>query len=66
MPGDPKECREHAKHCLELASVAPSALGRARFEDLAQTWLRLANDLERVQVLLDNWGCSAELKKKTG
>ena len=65
MPGNPKECREHAKHCLELARGAPSALGKARFEDLAQSWVRLANDLERAQALLDHWG-SAELKKKTG
>jgi hypothetical protein len=57
MPGDPKECREHAKHCLELASHAPpSSLTRARFEDLAQTWLRLARDLDHSKALLEQWG----------
>jgi hypothetical protein len=57
MPGDPKECREHAKCCLELASEAPpSSLARARFEELAQTWIRLASDLERANALLKQWG----------
>jgi hypothetical protein len=55
MPSDPKECREHAKNCLELASTAASALARARFEDLAQTWLRLARDLEIAKALLEKW-----------
>jgi hypothetical protein len=45
MPGDPKECREHAKRCLDLASEAPiSSLARARFEELARTWIRLARE----------------------
>ena len=36
MPGDPKECREHAKRCLEIAANAPSQLEKAKFEELAQ------------------------------
>ena len=56
MPGDPKECREHAKHCQELADAAPSPMAKARFEDLAQTWLRLACDLEHAKALLEHWG----------
>ena len=32
MPGDPEECREHAKHCLELAKQAASPLAKAQFE----------------------------------
>jgi hypothetical protein len=57
MPGDPKECREHAKHCLELASNSPPlSLARTRFEELAQTWLRLAKDLEHAKALLEQWG----------
>ncbi len=52
MPGDPNECREHAKHCLELAAEASSSLAKTRFESLAQTWTRLANDIERTKVLL--------------
>ena len=31
MPGDPKECREHAKNCLELPSNSPPlSLARSR------------------------------------
>ena len=56
MPGDPKECREHAKRCLELAEAAPSLISKIRFEGLAHTWLRLANDLEHAKALLEHWG----------
>ena len=36
MPGDPKECHEHAKHCYELAESTLSPLAKARFEELAR------------------------------
>jgi hypothetical protein len=62
MPGDPKECREHAKHCQELADAAPSPLAKVRYEELAVAWLRLANDLEHAKALLEHWGKS-ELPK---
>ena len=53
----PRECREHAKNCLELANNAPpSSLGRARFEELAKTWMRLATDADRANALLKRWG----------
>ena len=56
MPGDPNECREHAKRCLEMASQTPSALAKARFEDLANTWMRLATDLVHAKALVEHWG----------
>jgi hypothetical protein len=56
MPGDPNECREHAKRCQEMAEAAPSPMAKARFEELAQSWLRLASNLEHAKALLDNWG----------
>ncbi len=56
MPGDPKECREHAKRCQELADASPSPLAKARFAELAQTWLRLAHDLEHAKALVEHWG----------
>lgn len=56
MPGDPKECREHAKCCLRLAAEAPSPLAKARFQKLAETWMRLATDLELTLSLLEQWG----------
>jgi hypothetical protein len=53
MPGDPKECREHAMHCLELASRSPpNTLSRTRLEELAQTWFRLANDFDHSNAFL--------------
>lgn len=26
MPGDPEECREHAKACLQIAASAPDSM----------------------------------------
>jgi hypothetical protein len=45
MPGDPKDCRDHAKTCMRLAASA---------KNLASTWLRLAADLETSAILLDD------------
>jgi len=45
MPGDPKECREHAKTCMRLAASAKTTEAAIVFENLASTWLRLAADL---------------------
>ena len=56
MTGDPKECREHAKCWLELAESAPSLIAKMRFEGLAHSWLRLANDLEHAKALLEHRG----------
>ena len=56
MPGDPEECRKHAKCCLEMAKSAPSLISKTRFEGLAHTWLRLANDLEHAKALVEHWG----------
>ena len=38
MPGNPKECREHARCCLEHAAAATSPLVKDNFLTLAQTW----------------------------
>jgi hypothetical protein len=52
MPGDPKECRDHAKNCLRLAAESRTQEGRQLFEALAQKWLALATDLEAAAILL--------------
>jgi hypothetical protein len=52
MPGDPRECREHALRCLELAKAASSPQVKARFLDLANTWTKLAADLEETQAIM--------------
>jgi hypothetical protein len=56
VPGDPKECREHAKTCLRMASETNSPQAKETFENLAQTWLRLAADLEAAKALIDKGG----------
>jgi hypothetical protein len=67
MPGDPKECREHAKRCLKIAQEATNPALRASLEEIAQQWLRLAADLEATKPLLEEWGvaspgCNREAK----
>jgi hypothetical protein len=55
MPGDPKECRENAKCCLEMARTSRTKADRERFEGLAQRWLALASDFETANRLLQKW-----------
>jgi hypothetical protein len=38
-----------------LAAEALSPLARVQFEDLAKTWMRLANDIDRTKALLTYW-----------
>jgi len=64
MPGDPKQCREQAKHCLKLAAQTSSPLAKARFEDLAQTWLRLASVIERTRALVAHWGSPNDASRR--
>lgn len=53
MPGDPKECREHARRCAELARHAASPEARNHFASLQESWLRLAAELESGQSFLE-------------
>ena len=52
MPGDPKECRQRALTCVRLAQTSQYPHARDTFANLAKTWLKLADDLERNQALL--------------
>ena len=56
MPGDPKECREHAQHCYRLAAEAHTPVAKKRFEDLASVWMGLATELEEARALVEAWG----------
>lgn len=60
MPGNPNECREHAKNCLKLAEDARTPEARAHFQHLAERWMDLAHDLEVAKVLLEQWGKDPE------
>ena len=49
----PTECRDHVMHCRRMAAIAPQALAM-EFERLAQTWARLADELERAHALTES------------
>jgi hypothetical protein len=51
MPGDPKECRQHARNCARLAQTASLPEAKEKFADLANIWLRLADGLEATEAL---------------
>ena len=53
MPGNPKECREHAKRCWALASKTKNPVLKDSLVGLAQNWARLARELETNKRLLD-------------
>jgi hypothetical protein len=46
MGTDPKECRERALRCTELAERATDSTLKAVLTDLAERWQRAAVDLE--------------------
>jgi hypothetical protein len=49
MPGDPKECRQHAERCARLASTQEA---RETFLSLQMTWIRLALELDQAGALI--------------
>lgn len=52
MPGNPRECREHAANCRKLAATSNNETARQAFENLASTWEGLAKELEAAHVFL--------------
>jgi hypothetical protein len=52
MPGDPKQCRQHARRYAELASIATTPEAREQFLSLQQSWMRLAADLENAKAFI--------------
>ena len=53
MPGDPMVCRQHALACAGMAERARNPGHKAMLNNLAQTWLSLADELERAEALLE-------------
>ena len=51
MPGDPHQCRLYAGRCLALAKRAREPEARQLFTEMAETWNRLAAELEADQTL---------------
>ena len=56
MPGDPKECREHAQRCLALAAETNDLRLKESLTDLAKRWASIAADLEATRALLAEAG----------
>ena len=52
MPGNPRECREHAANCRQLAQSASGETAREKFLALASAWEGLASELESAQMFL--------------
>jgi hypothetical protein len=53
MPGDPAKCRLNAARYTELCEGAKDPARRKRLVVLAETWTRLAAELEADQALLN-------------
>jgi hypothetical protein len=53
MPGDPKQCHEHAKRCWALASEITNPVLKQSLLDAAQRWTVLAAELATIHSLLD-------------
>jgi hypothetical protein len=52
MPGNPKECREHAANCRSLAEQTSNPSAKEAFTSLANHWERLASELESAEAFL--------------
>lgn len=52
MPGDPKECRQRALSCMLLAKDATTEDAKRTFFTLAQSWTRLAAELDDSEAFL--------------
>jgi len=53
MPGDPNECRAHAKTCADMASNATNPQYKQLLTNLAESWTKIALDLEHSQALME-------------
>src|SRR5262249_31356498 len=53
MPGDPKERRDRAARCAELAKIAENPEHARVLANLARQWRRLARQLGRSQAVLN-------------
>ncbi len=52
MTGDPKECRKRAARYADLAAKTKSNELKVQFGRLCKSWLSLADELERTEVLI--------------
>jgi len=55
MAIDPKECRENALRCTDLAERTEIPARAQLFRGLAKQWLRMAIELERAEALREEY-----------
>jgi hypothetical protein len=53
MPGDPEECRQQARNCKLLAEQTANQDSKQTLLHLAQSWAKLAAELESALALLN-------------
>jgi hypothetical protein len=53
MPGNPKECRQRALRCADLARTARTPELKNTLLDLSKSWHKLAVELERSAAFVD-------------
>ena len=56
MPADPRECRQRALRCTELAERATDSQLKEILQGLARRWLELARQLDDAQAPRDDRG----------
>jgi len=68
MPGDPKECRDHASRCLKLAGETRNVNIRETLLNIAKHWQVLADELDRARAILDDekGGLKLAIGRKAG
>src|SRR5262249_7763096 len=44
--GDPHQCRQQAAYCIQRAALSNSPLARENLANMAETWIKLAIQLE--------------------
>jgi uncharacterized protein Yka (UPF0111/DUF47 family) len=52
MPGHAEACRAHSLHCFEVAHKTRTPEDRQEFLGLAESWERLADEIERSEFLI--------------
>jgi hypothetical protein len=60
MPGDPRECRQHAVRCAELATNVKNDEFREAYLALSKQWEMFAVELEGAEAMVNSLNKNAE------
>ena len=64
--GDPHECRQRAAYCFRRAAISASPLAREKLANMAETWIKLAIQLEDQMALLEQGEAGLGSPSKAG